>query len=277
MSTPSTASPPRSVPRTALVTGGAGALGFAIAQQLAVDGRRLALIDTGEAVNKRAETLPGSTAIPCDIADVAALRASYRRAFEALGPLGVVVHAAGIAPVGPFLDTDRSLFDHVLTVNLNAAFSVFQLAARDLVAAGYGGRFVAIASISGSRAGWGRTAYGVAKAGLKHLMEQMALELGPYGITANTVSPGPVDTPLSRQAHTAEARADYLRTIPMQRYGTEADVAHAVAFFAADASGYVNGQTLFVDGGYMSSGMGVAMAQSAAAVRRKPVKSEPEV
>jgi hypothetical protein len=86
-----------------------------------------------------------------------------------------------------------------------------------------------------------------------------------------------VDTPLAREAHTAEMRADYMRTIPMARFGEPDDVAHAAAFLAHDDSGYISGQTLFVDGGYMVAGMGVSIAQSAAAVRRNAPRASAEL
>ncbi|MEM7695043.1 MAG: SDR family NAD(P)-dependent oxidoreductase [Pseudomonadota bacterium] len=256
-----------SVPRSVLVTGGAGALGFAMAARLC-EGRKVVLIDLGSAVADRAADLPDALGLSCDLADPAALRDGYAEAARFAGPFGIVIHAAGIASVTPFLDTERAVFERTVAINLVAAFDLFQLAARDLVAARAPGRMVAISSISGSRAGFGRTAYGVSKAGLTHLVAQMALELGPYGITANAVSPGPVDTPLSRANHTAEQRADYQRTIPAGRYGTAAEVADTVAFLVSDEAGYVSGQTLFVDGGYMASGMGVTIAQSQAAIRR---------
>ncbi|MEM8664333.1 MAG: SDR family NAD(P)-dependent oxidoreductase [Pseudomonadota bacterium] len=254
------------VPRTALVTGGAGAIGFAIAEALGKD-RRVAILDIGEGVEERAAALPDGIGLSCDLADGDALNAAYRKAADAIGPFGVVVHAAAIASVVPFLDTDRALFDASLNVNLTSGFDVFRLAAQDLVEAGLAGRLIGIASISGARAGFGRTAYGVSKAGLIHLVNQIALELGPYGITANIVAPGPVDTPMSREAHTAEQRADYQRTIPMGRYGEASEVTGAVAYLAGDEAAYVSGQTLFVDGGYMASGMGVSIAQSAAQIR----------
>jgi len=263
---------PGPLPATALVTGGAGAIGFAIARRLSAVGRRVALIDSSQAAPERAAGLPGGIGLTADVADEAALRRAYAEAVQAHGPMGIVVHAAGIAPVAPFLDTHREDFDRALSVNLTAAFSIFQLAARDLVAEGMAGRFVSVASISGARAGYGRTAYGTAKAGLIHLTGQIAMELGPYGITCNAVAPGPVDTPLAREAHTAEARADYMRTIPMARFGAAEEVAHAAAFLTDEEAAYITGQTLFVDGGYMVAGMGVSIAQSAAAIRRETPK-----
>lgn len=255
------------LPATAIVTGGTGAIGLEIARTLARGGRRVALLDRGD-VAPKAKSIRGAIGLSCDLLDDGELREAFATATRALGPIGIVVHAAGIAEVAPFLDTDRAAFERVFAVNTTSAFALFQLAARELVASGHAGRFVAIASISGARAGYGRTAYGTSKAALIHLMGQIALELAPYGITANTVAPGPVDTPMSRSGHTAEMRADYVRTIPAGRYGTEGEVAHATAFLVSEEARYITGHTLYVDGGYMAAGMGVAIAQSAAAIRR---------
>ncbi len=261
---------PGVLPRTALVTGGAGALGFAVARRLAAEGNRVAIVDIGPETGERAGELPDGMGLTADVSNIAELVGAYRQVRDAMGPVGIVVHCAGVAPIAPFLDVDVASFAKSIEVNLMGGFTVYQLAARDLVNEGLSGRFIMIASIAGMRAGFGRTAYGTSKAASIHLMKQLALELGPYGITANSVSPGPVDTPLSRDAHTAEMRADYARTIPMGRYGEEDETANAVAFFASADSGYVSGQTLSVDGGYLAAGTGVPIAQAAAAVRRAP-------
>ncbi len=267
---------PGPLPPTALITGGAGAMGLEIARVIG-PGKRVALVDIDPAVHEAAASLPDAIAFSGDLSDAEVVREVYRGAFDALGPIGIVVHCAGIAPVAPFLETDRAMFQETLAVNLLAGFEIFRLAALDLVTYGRAGRFVAISSISGARAGYARTAYGTAKAAQIHLAGQMALELGPYGITANTVAPGPIDTALSRERHTAEARADYQRTIPMARYGEASEVARAVAFLTAEESSYISGHTLFVDGGYMAAGMGVSTAQSAAAIRRVQVVTKEEL
>ncbi|WP_075221664.1 SDR family NAD(P)-dependent oxidoreductase [Acuticoccus yangtzensis] len=264
---------PGKLPRTALVTGGAGALGFAVARRLAADGNRVAIVDLLNETPERATELPGGLGLSCDVSDTSAMVDAYRAVRDDFGPLGIVVHCAGIAPLAPFLDVDIATFEKALDVHVLSGFTVYQLAARDLVNEGLSGRFVMIASISGMRAGFGRTAYGTSKAAAIHLMKQLALELGPYGITANTVAPGPVDTPMSRDLHTAEMRADYTRTIPMARYGEEDETANAVAFFTSPDAGYVSGQTLTVDGGYLAAGTGVPIAQSSAAVRRAPPRA----
>ena len=125
-----------------------------------------------------------------------------------------------------------------------------------------GGAVVNIISISGLRASSLRVAYGTSKAGLDHLTKQQAAELGNLGIRVNAVAPGPVDTAMARQVHTADIRADYHDAIPLNRYGTEEEIAEAVAFLCSDAASYINGQTLAVDGGFDAAGIGLPSLRS---------------
>ena len=249
--------------KVAIVTGGAGGIGLAIARRLAGEGMRIALVDVAAGVAERArECGDGAIGLVCDVSEPAAIEATVAAIVERLGTPYALVHAAGIAPVAPLLATTLADWHRVLAVNLTAAFVLAQCAGRVMVAAGEG-RIVNIASISGERAGFGRVAYGVSKAGLIHLTRQLALELGPFGVTANAIGPGPVDTELARRAQTPAMRADYLRTIPAGRYGTAEEIAGAVAFLCGPEAAYVNGQTLFVDGGFTAAGMGVEIAQNA--------------
>jgi NAD(P)-dependent dehydrogenase (short-subunit alcohol dehydrogenase family) len=122
---------------------------------------------------------------------------------------------------------------------------------------GGGGSVVNIGSISGVRASTLRVAYGTSKAALAHLTRQQAAELGNVGIRVNGVAPGPVDTAMARQVHTPAIRADYRDAIPLNRYGTEGEIAAAVWFLCSDEASYVNGQMLAVDGGFDASGIGL--------------------
>jgi NAD(P)-dependent dehydrogenase (short-subunit alcohol dehydrogenase family) len=120
-----------------------------------------------------------------------------------------------------------------------------------------GGAVVNISSISGLRASTLRVAYGTSKAALDHLTKQQAAELGNLGIRVNAVAPGPVDTAMAKAVHSAAIRADYHDAIPLNRYGTEDEIAAAVVFLCSDAASYINGQTLAVDGGFDAAGIGL--------------------
>ena len=123
-----------------------------------------------------------------------------------------------------------------------------------MVKQGYG-RVINIASIAGLRAGIGRTGYGTSKAAVIGLTRQMALELGPLGVTANAIGPGPVETPLTAVAHSDVTREAYLDLIPVGRYGKIEEMADAAAFLAGEEAAYMNGHILYVDGGYTAIGI----------------------
>jgi NAD(P)-dependent dehydrogenase (short-subunit alcohol dehydrogenase family) len=119
------------------------------------------------------------------------------------------------------------------------------------------GAVVNIASISGLRASTLRVAYGTSKAALIHLTKQQAAELGVQGIRVNAIAPGPVDTAMAKEVHSAAIRADYHDAIPLGRYGSEEEIAAAIHFLCSEAASYVNGQTLAVDGGFDATGIGL--------------------
>ena len=120
------------------------------------------------------------------------------------------------------------------------------------------GAIVNITSISGLRASTLRTAYGTSKAALAHLTKQFAAELGHCGIRVNAVAPGPIDTAMAKQVHSAEIRADYHDAIPLNRYGLEEEVASAIYFLCSDESSFITGQEVCVDGGFGTTGIGLS-------------------
>ena len=122
------------------------------------------------------------------------------------------------------------------------------------------GSIVNITSISAGRASTLRVAYGTSKAALAQLSKQMSVELGNQGIRVNAVAPGPVNTAMSVKVHTPEIRADYHDNIPLNRYGSEEEIANVVHFLCSDESTYVNGQEIAVDGGFCAAGIGLALS-----------------
>ncbi|WP_342659782.1 3-oxoacyl-[acyl-carrier-protein] reductase FabG [Rhodococcus ruber] len=245
--------------RIALVTGAAAGIGAAISEHLAAQSNHVVLADLDvEAAQQLAKTLGqrGTTAeaVRLDVGDKESIAQTFAWLADTHGRCDILVNNAGIARTYPFVDYPDDHWLATLNVNVTGAFRCGQHAAR-LMLDHQWGRIVNIASISGIRAGAGRTAYGTSKAALIALTKQMAIELAPNGITANAVAPGPIETPLSREVHTQATRDAYNSHVPAHRYGTPEEVAAAVGFLASDAAAYINGHVVPVDGGFVAAGM----------------------
>ena len=238
------------------MTGAARGIGLAIARQFVRDGYRVAMLDMDGAELKK--TAQGAQMLPieCDVAEPSRVNAAVGQIAAHFGRIDALVNNAGIALFKPLLETTYEEWSRVLAVNLDGPFLMVQACAPVMLKTG-GGAIVNIASISGLRASTLRVAYGTSKAALSHLTKQQAAELGNLGIRVNAVAPGPVDTAMAKQVHTPDIRAGYHDAIPLNRYGTEQEIAAAVCFLCSDAASYVNGQTLAVDGGFDASGIGL--------------------
>lgn len=245
--------------KVALVTGSAVGIGAAIATRLAMDGMTVLVSDRDEAAAEqtaralRARALRAE-ALLLDVAEVASIAAAFVIVRERHGRCDVVVNNAGVAKTFPFIDFPLDNFELTMRINVIGTLLVAQHAARMMLERRWG-RIVNIASVAGMRAiGSGRTGYGTSKAAIIGLTRQMASELAPHGITANAVSPGPVDTPMTKVLHSAEFRDNYTAAIPMQRYGLPEEIAATVSFLTSDGAAYLTGTAIPVDGGFMSSG-----------------------
>jgi NAD(P)-dependent dehydrogenase (short-subunit alcohol dehydrogenase family) len=244
----------------ALVTGAARGIGLAAARRFLKEGWRVALLDIdGDTLRRTEATLAQPERVLALEADVA-LPQSVRPAFAQLdahwGRLDALVNNAGIAIFGPISQCSAAQWQRVLDVNLGGPFHCTQ-AAVPLMRRRGSGAIVNIASISGLRASTLRVAYGTSKAGVIHLTKQQAAELGSIGIRVNCVAPGPVDTAMALAVHTPAIRAAYHDGIPLNRYGTEDELAAAIWFLCSAEASYVNGQTLAVDGGFDTTGIGL--------------------
>lgn len=248
----------------ALVTGAARGIGLATARRFLAGGACVALLDidrqTLAATHAAlaAEVGPARVlALGADVASQAEVLAAVARVEATFGRLDALVNNAGIAVFKPIGETSAAEWQRVLDVNLTGPFLCTQACVPLLRRAAGRGAVVNIASISGLRASTLRVAYGTSKAALVHLTKQQAAELGVLGIRVNAIAPGPVDTAMARQVHTADIRAGYHDAIPLGRYGTEDEIAAAVVFLCSEAAAYVNGQTLAVDGGFDATGIGL--------------------
>lgn len=250
-------------PKTAIVTGAARGIGLATTRLLLAEGRRVAMIDRdAEALTAAAQELDGVLPVICDVSDPDQVAAMAESVMTEFGRIDALVNNAGVADFRPMGETDFATWRSVMATNLDGVFLTSQAVIPHLKAVG--GAIVNVASISGLRASTLRVAYGTSKAAVIHLTRQQAAELGEWGVRANVVAPGPVDTKLALAVHTPAIRAAYHDAIPLNRYGQETEIAEVIAFLCSDKASYVTGQTIASDGGFDSTGVGLP------ALRRDP-------
>ena len=242
--------------QVAIVTGAARGIGHATAREFLARGWAVALLDVLPAALEDPQVL----CLTCDVSDPASVAAAVAAVHARFGRIDALVNNAGIAIFKPLLETTLEDWNAVMAVNLTGPFLMAQAVAPLMVD---GGAMVNITSISGLRASTLRVAYGTSKAGLAHLTKQLAAELAPLGIRVNAVAPGPVDTAMAQAVHTPEIRADYHDAIPLNRYGTESELARVIVFLCSDQASYVTGQVIAVDGGFESTGIGLATMRGA--------------
>ncbi|MFG3580469.1 3-oxoacyl-ACP reductase FabG [Micromonospora chersina] len=244
--------------RTAVVTGAARGIGAGVARRLAREGFAVAVVDLDEAaaqpVVDEIEAAGGrALAVGADVADEQAVRAAVDRIAGELGEPTVLVNNAGITRDNLLFKMTADDWDAVVNVHLRGSFLMTRAVQGHMTGAGWG-RIVNLSSTSalGNR---GQANYAAAKAGLQGFTKTLALELGKFGVTANAIAPGFIETEMT--AATAarlgvpfeEFKRAAAAQIPVARTGTPEDIAHAVSFFVSEGAGFVNGQVLYVAGG----------------------------
>lgn len=240
--------------RVALVTGAASGIGLEVAQGLAQAGATLALLDLpGPGLEASARGLAsdaGVILLPSDVTNLAAVRASVKKAAAEAGGLDVVITCAGRAITGPFAESDPSSWRDLLEVNLLGTMNVCYAAIPYLLERGRG-RIITIASDAARVGSAGEAAYSAAKGGVISFTKSLARELARHNVTVNCVSPGPTDTPMLRAVTSGDEAVleKLVRATPLRRLGTAKDVASAVLFLASDDASHITGQVLSVSGG----------------------------
>ncbi len=230
--------------KTAVVTGGGSGIGRAIAERLSADGYHVGTLDLN----------PSGTAFAqvADVTDRAQVDAALVAVRERLGPITILVNAAGMDGFKRFTNLTFAAWQQVIDVNLNGVFHCIQAVLPDMLEAGWG-RIVNISSSSAQSGQQFMAHYVAAKSAVNGLTKALALEFGPAGITVNAVPPGFIDTPMLRRS---EARGllggtidEHIERTPVRRVGRPEDIAAACAFLVSEEAGYITGQILGVNGG----------------------------
>jgi meso-butanediol dehydrogenase/(S,S)-butanediol dehydrogenase/diacetyl reductase len=241
---------------TAIVTGAARGIGLATTKLFVSKGYRVAMVDRDKAELKTAAAdLENVLGVNCDVSQEDQVNTMVQNVLQWSGRIDVLVNNAGVADFAAIQDTTFERWQTVMRTNLDGVFLCSQ-AALDALRESRG-CIVNIASISGLRASTLRVAYGTSKAAVIHLTKQQAAELGEWGIRVNCVAPGPVKTKLAAAVHTPDIVSAYHDAIPLNRYGSEEEIARVIVFLASSEASYLTGQMIAVDGGFDASGVGL--------------------
>lgn len=242
--------------KVALVTGASSGIGKAIATRFVAEGARVVINHRPtpqdvEAADALAGQLgAGAIAVAADVSRREDVQRMLDIAIAHFGRLDIAVNNAGIEIKQPFLEVGDEDWQRVVAVNLYGGFVVSQLAARQMVQQGQGGKLIFISSVHEDIPFPGYAAYCASKGGVRMLMRNLALELAPYGISANSIAPGAIATPINQAVlDDPVALRNAISEIPVGRFGRPEEVASVAVFLASDEANYVTGSSYFVDGG----------------------------
>jgi glucose 1-dehydrogenase len=250
--------------KVAIVTGGNSGIGKGIVLALAEQGANVVIdyVANEEATEELEQQVValGDKAVGCDadVSKIADLQRLVDLAVDTFGQLDIMVNNAGVETRSSILDTTEEQYEKVMTINLKSAFFGTQIAARQMIKQGTGGRIINVTSVHEDWPMPGNTPYCLSKGGMRMLTRTAGVELGPHGVTVVGVGPGAVDTPINASTEADPAKMKTLdAAIPLGRMADPKEIAEVVAFLGSDAASYLTATTVFADGGIMHSSPGL--------------------
>jgi glucose 1-dehydrogenase len=251
--------------KVAIVTGGNSGIGKAVVLELAAQGASIVIdyVSHPEATEELERQLAALgedqvIGVDADVSKVADLQMLVDKAVERFGRLDIMVNNAGVETRTNVLETTEAQYEFVLNVNLKSAFFGTQLAAKQMIAQGGGGRIINVTSVHEDWPMPGNTTYCLSKGGMRMLTRTAGVELGPHGVTVVGVGPGAVATPINTSTMNDPAKMATLdAAIPLGRMAQPEEIGSVVAFLAGDGASYLTGTTVFADGGIMHSSPGL--------------------
>lgn len=247
--------------RTAIVTGAAQGIGYAIAKRFVEEEMRVILADVdderGHEAEEQLKRIGTAQYVHCDVSDRLDVRNLIAKTIDAYGEIDVLVANAGIVHTADFLELEEADFERVMAVNVKGVFLAAQGAARHMVeqvkAGGRPGSIITMSSVNAEVAIANQLPYTASKGAVRQLTKVMALALAPHGIRVNAIGPGTIMTEMMEQVIADEtAREKVLSRTPMGRIGEGEEVAAVAAFLASDQASYITGQTIYADGGRLA-------------------------
>jgi glucose 1-dehydrogenase len=248
--------PSRLEGKVALVTGSSSGIGQAIAERFAQEGASIVVdyhshIEQGQETQRKIDAAGGkSVLVKADVSVLADGQNLIEQAWQSFGSCDILVNNAGIEKSADFLDVTEADYDAVLDINLKGAFFLTQAFVRKLRDAKKPGRVINISSVHEDMVFPHFSTYCASKGAMRMVMRDLAVELGPLGVTVNNIAPGAINTPINASLLADKPKLDaLLANIPLGRLGKPEEVAGVAAFLASDEGAYVTGSTYFLDGG----------------------------
>jgi NAD(P)-dependent dehydrogenase (short-subunit alcohol dehydrogenase family) len=239
--------------KAGVVTGGSQGIGRGIAETFAAAGARVAIFDVVGAQEAAAEIGGETIGLTGDVTDAARVEAAFGEVADAFGRFDFLVNNAGVRHIEPLVDHALDSWRRTIDINLTGTFICTQVGARLMLARG-GGRIVNLASIAGALPLKNRAAYDASKAGIIALTKATAAELSSQGVMCNAIAPGVIETPLSADYFKDEQMvATVTANTPLGRWGQVDEISNAALFLCGSASEFIQGHSLFVDGGWMAT------------------------